>query len=340
MKIICAYSSVEFQVEHFPYTLSSPDSIHPVFHIPQKKLLAHLGKWAEGGFTPTDSYLYCLALLNSSGLIHWYTSAKRTPFTPAIIAQCIDPLARAVIKLNTVSEPEKFFPSFSITPETCSLQNLPEWIKDWESAYRDMKDGYRSAHDSRKLLNRETALARLIKSPHAPISKIAPQIAEWAAEAGNFPHFSIDNPFLKNSKISLRSYWISLIIKCCRKENIFSLHRPDLEELLTHCEDNSPLGTIYSSHLFQVLRQTIAKSKDFLGLDSLGSYTLLEDNAQKDVESANILALVNAAPLDQPKREDYPSDFKFLQAKLRWDLAKKAGLGKPKEPPEADEVPA
>lgn len=325
MKITCAYSGLEFQVEHFPFSLSSSQSVHPVFEIPQKKLLSLLGKWASGGLTQTDSYLYCLALLNSSELIHWHCAAKRTPFTASIIAQCIEPLSRAVIKLNTVTEPERIFPSFAITPDTANLQNLPEWIKDWESAYQEMKDGYRSAHDSRKLLQREAALARLIKSPHAPLPKIAQHIAEWAAQAGSFPQFLIDSPFRKSQKISLRDYWMELIIRSCKKENIFALSRKDLEELLSHCEEHIPLGSIYSQHLFQVLRTTIARNKDFLGLDSLGSYTLLEENAKQDVEAANILALVNAAPSEAPKREDYPSDFKYLQAKLRFDLARKAG---------------
>lgn len=325
MKVICSYSGLEFQVEHFPFSLSSPSCHHPIFDIPQKKLLSLLGKWAAGEFTQTDSYLYCLALLNSSELIHWYTPAKRTPFTPSIVAQNIEALSRAVIKLNTVTEPEKVFPSFAVTQETSSLVNLPEWIKDWESAYQDFKDGYKSAHDSRKLLAREAALARLIKSSHAPVHKISQQIADWAAEAADFPRFSIPSPFHKDRFLSLREYWITLIIKCCKKENIFSLNRKDLEELLSHCEEHIPLGSIYSQHLFSVLRNTISRSRDFLGLDSLGSYTLLEDSAKQDVESANLLALVNAAPSEEPKREDYPSDFKFLQAKLRWDLAKKAG---------------
>lgn len=336
MKVLCSYSGLEFEVQHFPYSLSSGETCHPIFHIPQKKLLSLLGKWASNSFTQEDSYLYTLALLNSSSLIHWYTPAKRTPFTPSLVAQCIQPLASAVIKLNTVTEPERVFPSFAITKETCTLQNLPEWIKDWESAYKDLKDGYRSAHDSRKLLAREAALARLIKSPHAPIPKIAQQIAEWAAQAGDFPRFLIQNPFSpRGPQISLRDYWIQLIIRSCKKEQIFSLSGKDLQELLDHCEEHIPLGSIYSQHLFSTLRTTIARNKDFLGIDSLGSYTILEDNAKKDVEAANILALVNAAPLEPPKREDYPSDFKFLQAKLRYDLAKKAGLGKAEEGGEA-----
>lgn len=327
MKVLCAYSGVEFQVEHFPFYLSSPTTIHPVFDIPQKKLFSLLRKWSEGEMTQVDSYLYTLALLNSSELIHWYTSAKRTPFTPAIIAQNVENLCRALLKLHTVPNPETVFPSFAITQETSSLQNLKEWISDWEQAYKDFKDGYRSAHDSRKLLNKEAALQRLIKSPHAPVHKIASQIASWAAQAGSFPTFLISSPFLKNTKITCSDYWQTLIIRCAKNENVYALSEKDLQELLDHCETNIPVGSIYSNHLFSVLRKGIAKNKDFLGLSTLGSYTLLETQASQDVEAANMISLINSAPEDEPKREDYPSSFRYLQAKLRWDAARRAGKG-------------
>lgn len=322
MKVLCAYSGVEFQVEHFPFYLSSPTTIHPVFEIPQKKLFSLLRKWSEQEFTPTDSYLYTLALLNSSELIHWYSAAKRTPFTTAIVAQNIESLCRALLKLHTVPNPETVFPSFAITKDTAGLQNLPHWIADWEQAYKDFKSGYRSAHDSRKLLDKEAALQRLIKSPHAPIQKIASQIAEWAAQAGSFPTFLISSPFAKNIQLSCSDYWKTLIVRCAKNENIYALSQKDLEELLSHCEENIPTGSIYSNHLFTVLRKGLEKNKDFLGFSSAGSYTLLESQADQSVEAANMLAIINAAPTEEPKREDYPSSFKFLQAKLRWDAAK------------------
>lgn len=324
MKVICAYSGIEFQVEHFPYHLSSSQSVHPVFEIPQKKLFSLLRKWSEQEFTPTDSYLYTLALLNSSELIHWYSAAKRTPFTAAIIAQNVEGLIRALLKLHTVPNPETVFPSFAITPETSGLQNLPHWIADWEQAYKDFKDGYRSAHDSRKLLQREAALQRLIKSPHAPIPKIASQIAAWAAQAGSFPSFLISSPFHKGLQISCSDYWQTLIIRCAKNENVYGLKTEDLQELLEHCEENIPHGSIYSNHLFTLLRKGLERNRDFLGTFSLGSYTLLEESAKNDVEAANMLSIINAAPAEEPKRENFPSAFRYLQAKLRWDAAQKS----------------
>jgi hypothetical protein len=331
MKILCAYSGIEFSVEHFPYYLSNSQSVHPIFEIPQKKLLSKLKVWSEGELSPTESYLYTLAILNSSELIHWYTAAKRTAFTPSIIAQNMEGLTKAILKLNTVSDPASVFPSFAITKETADLKNLKEWIADWEQAYKDFKDGYKSAHDSRKLLAREAALQRLIKSPHAPVHKISSQIAAWAAQAGSFPTFLISSPFIKNTQITCSDYWQTLIIRCAKNENIYALNQQDLEELLSHCEEHIPIGSIYSNNLFSVLRKGLAKNKDFLGLSTLGSYTLLETQAEQDVEAANLLSIINSAPSEEPKKEDYPSSFRYLQAKLRWDAAKKSGKIQPKK---------
>mgnify|MGYP000735790344 CR=1 FL=1 len=54
-KILCAYSGIEFSCEHFPITLHARESYHPIFNVPQKKLLSYLGKWAGNELTPTDN---------------------------------------------------------------------------------------------------------------------------------------------------------------------------------------------------------------------------------------------------------------------------------------------
>lgn len=332
MKILCAYSGIEFSCEHFPYSLSARETTHPVFNIPQKKLLSLASKWAsQSAFTPTDSYLYFLALLNSSDLIHWHCPVRKTPFTDSIVAQNMESLLRTVIKLNTVSDPTKIFPSFAITPDSATLSNVQHWLESWDEAYNDFKSGYRSAYDSKKLIQREAALARMIKNPHAPPAKIASQIADWAAIAGSFPTFPIPSPWINGLQISISDYWKTIIIRCAKNEQIFALNRKDMQELLDHCLDNIPLGSLYSSTLFTLLRKAIEKNADFLGLDSMAvPYEILDSST--DVQSANIKALINSAPIEEPLREDFPTQFKYLQAKLRYDAARRAGLrGEPNE---------
>jgi hypothetical protein len=50
-----------------------------------------------------------------------------------------------------------------------------------------------------------------------------------------------------------------------------------------------------------------------------------------NVEAANMKAIIDSAPLEQPKRESYPTQFKYLQAKLRWEMSQKFKRSAPKK---------
>lgn len=325
MKILCSRSGVEFTCEHFPGTFYSREAYHPVFSLPQKRLLSYTGKWAGNELTRTDSYLLFLAILSSSDQIDFRSPAVRTEQTDSIIALNMEHLVRTVIKLNSVTAPSVVFPRFVISPETKGLQNVHHWIEAWETAYQDFQDGYKSAHESRKLIIRETALQRMIKNPHKSISEYAGQIAEWAALAGEFPQFLVQSPF-NNLQITCSDLWKSIITRAARDEYLYQIPAPDLQELIEHCEDKIPVGSIYSNALFKLLRHAQERQKNFLGLgdiDVRSTYTLLDESTT--VEAANMRALVDSAPLEQPRPEQYPTKFKYLQAKLRWEMAQKYG---------------
>lgn len=324
MKILCGLSGIEFNCDHFPAYLHARESHHPIFNIPQKKLLSYVGKWAGNELTVTDSYLLFLAILNSSDLVEFRTPAVKTPFTDSIIAQNMESLVRTVIKLNTVTNPAVVFPRYIIGPETKNLQNVKYWIQNWHEAYKEFQDGYRSAHNNDKLVRRENALERLIKNPHKPIAAYASQIADWAALAGEFPNGNIPSPFT-SLQIPLSQYWKEVIIRCANETSLFSIPRTDLEDLLEHCEQNIPVGSIYSNALFKILRHALERQKNFLGLGDLdisrSTYQILSED--DSTESANIKAMVDSAPEHEPKPEEYPTRFAYLKAKLRWDMARK-----------------
>jgi hypothetical protein len=325
MKALCSISSIEFEVQYFPGTLYSREVSHPVFYMPQKKLLAYLSKWSTpGAFTETDSYLLFLALLNSSELIHFRVPVFRDTHTAAIVANNMEHLAKTLIRINTVSTPSFNFPQFVITPETRYLQNVVHWINAWDDAYKDFKDGYRSAHENQKLIRREGALEKLIKNPYRNDNTYANAIAEWAAQAGEFPTFTINHP--NGTKISCDDYWKQIIVRACKDDNIFAIDRKDLTELLEHCEEYIPIGSIYSNNLFKHLRHAMEKQKNFLGIGDIdisskvgGGYTFI--SPADSVESANIRAMIQAAPANEPKRESYPSQIAYMRALMRWTLA-------------------
>lgn len=328
MKILCSISGIEFNCDYFPGTFFSRETYHPIFHLPQKRLLSYTHKWASGELTRTDSYLLFLAILNSSEQVEFRVPVFRNESTDSIVAINMEPLVRTIIKINTVTTPAVVFPRFVISPDTRYLQNVQHWIECWKDGYQQFLDGYKSAHESRKLINREAALQRMIKNPHKTVSEYAGQIAEWSAIAGDFPTFLTKSPF-NSLQIPLSEYWKAIILKAARDEYLHSIPARDLQELLDHCEDKIPVGSIYSHALFKLLRHAQERQKNFLGLgdiDVRSTYSMLGES--QDAESANMRALIDSAPEEQPRPEQYPTRFAYIRAKLRWDMAKKYGSDK------------
>jgi len=330
MKVLCSYSSLEFSCEHFPGVLHSREACHPIFQVPQKRLLGFLGKWAASELTPIDSYLLYLSILKSTDLVEFRVPAIRTELTSQIIAQTMEKLSILVSRINSVPNPEEVFPLFIISPETKDLSNVSTWLDIWESSFQEFKSGKFRDYDNRKLAQREFALSRLIRSQHRPIKSYAKQIADWAAVAGDFPTFNITSP-ISSLPVSLSDYWKTIIIRCAKEESIYLLNGKDLQELLEHCETNIPIGSLHSHALFECLRKANSKLINFLGIDShsvlskspVNSFTILSQETSH--EAANMRALIDSAPEEEPKEINYKTKFEYLKAKLRWEMAKKYG---------------
>lgn len=326
MKILCAYSSIEFTVDHFPASLFSREAYHPIFDLPQKRLIGYIGKWSAGDLTPIDSYLLFLAVLRSTDLVQFRVPAIRTDRTPTIIAQHMEPLMKIVIRMNTVMNPSVHFPHTALTPETKSLDNVHHWIYNWQQAYQDFIDGKVRDYDDRKLQRREAALERLIKSPHREISSYASQIADWASDAAEFPTFKTINRFT-GQEVICSEYWKHIILRAASDDYVYGINREDLEELIEHCETNLYQGTVFYHALLKLLRSAREKQKNFLSLGDIDiKGTTFKILTQTDtVESANMQAAILSAPLNPPKLEDYPTKFAYMRAKLNYDMQKKYG---------------
>jgi hypothetical protein len=123
-------------------------------------------------------------------------------------------------------------------------------------------------------------------------------------------------------------YWKLIISRCANENQVFSIPRNDLVELLEHCEENISIGSIFSNALFKVLRHALDRQKNYLGLGDLdlssGSYKIL--NPSDSVESANLHAMIQSAPKSKPTPEQYPTKMEYMKAKLRWDLMQKGNM--------------
>ncbi len=326
-KILCSHSGIEFTCEHFPVYLHSRECSHPIFSVPQKKLLAYASKWSAGELTPTDSYLLFLALLHSTDQVEFRVPAQRTLQTDQIVANNMESLFHVVGKINIIKHPAFVIPRFVFSPETKNLDTAHYWILAWESCLEDFTSGYvaarKNAKTAEELSRRESALEKLIRSAQKDIMYYAGSLAEWAAIAGNFPDVQVqETPF---GRITLAEYWKAIIRRCCRAESIFLIPRSDLDELYEHCQDNIDQGSIFSFTLMNLLRSGRAKHSGFLGLTDLdsSSNTFQILNAEDSVETANKLMMIQSAPTEEPKASQYATRIAYLRDKAKWDMAQR-----------------
>lgn len=328
MKILCSLSGLEFSCDYFPGTFYSKETYHPIFNLSQHRLLSYAGKWAAGELTPNDSYLLFLAILRSTGRVEFRTPVFRNEMTNSIIAQNMEHLMKITTKINTIVNPAVVFPKYVISADTRMLSNVRYWLDNWYSCYAEFQSGKIKDWDNRKLLARENALERLIKNPHKSLKEIAPQIAEWAATASEFPTGSVPSPWKAGEQITIDSYWKQIIVKCAGDFGMLGIPKIDVADLLEHCEVNIPIGTIFSNALFKILRGALERQKNFLGFDvdaSTPKFTFLGDapTATDDVETANLKLIVGRATIEEPQRKDYANSFLYLKAKVAWDMAQK-----------------
>lgn len=326
--IVCAYSGLAIKVEHFPMTLQERECSHPIFLLPQHKLLSYASKWSTGQLTPIDSYLLFLALLNSSELIEWRTSAHyRVGQMDAKVAANMEALIRIIGKVNLIKHPKFALPSFAITKDTCTLENVHYWIQAWHEAFLDFMKGYKEQTEQEKIVRREYALERMIRATDLKQSKkYAGALANWAELAGNFPTFAILHPIKKNP-LTLAEYWKEIIVACIREEKIFQYPTKDVAELIEHCEDNIPHGSISAAALMDLIRTGRDSQSSYLCLAEFDLDAIREGRVAKEdiVETTNKLAIIQKAPMHEPARHEYSSDLEFTKAKLGWKMKQRYG---------------
>ena len=306
--------------------------------MPQKKLLEYRTKWLARELTDIDEYLLFLATLHSTDLIHFRVPAVRTEQTPAIVANNLEALFKIVGRFNYISNPSVLFPQFVIGPETKDLANVRHWIEAWNDRYETFRAGKIRDVEDREDARREAALERLVKNPHRPPSSYAAKLADWAKSAGSFPKFTVTSPLHQNTKVSCADYWAEIIERAVRNSYIFEVPDNDLSELVEHCEQNIPIGTIYSYLLRRALQAATKRKSSFIDLGDADiasarqKYGILRPNAS--VEDANLQVMVQLAPTEEPMREHYPSKLAFLKAKVRYQMAVKYSTGSHQEHPE------
>ncbi len=322
-KFFCGLSGIECEVSYLPLKLSSREYAHPVFFLPQSKLLGLFSQFSKEQFTDTESYLLFLALLNSTELVEFRVPAKHTARTAAITNTWMNDLTEIVFKINTIKNPAVQFPRFVISPDTADLKNAGQWIQIWNKKYQEFLDGNKTRARLETLDALETRVHRLILDPNASPEKYATHLANWAEIAASFPVFTVTTSL---GVMGINEYWKTIIRKCFNQKAMFDIPAEDVDELYNHCCESLELGTLYSSSLLKLLKEGKERQISYLGLGDLAtlngelSYQIL-DESDDSTQNANMIALISSAPKQEPRREDYPSMFEFQRARIKYKAA-------------------
>jgi hypothetical protein len=335
MKFICKYSGLEIQTSHFPGYIHTATVCHPAFELDAHKILSYAPKFLAGQLTETDQYLLFLAGLHSTSLVSWRTQAQYNAKTMQICAQNMHTLFSVLSKLDVFKHPSFACPRYIISADTRNLASIRYWLASWLKAYEDFNNGYRSVSLQNRIIRREAALERLIKS-RRPTESYAKVLADWASLAGDFPKFSVTVGTDSNARtLSCSEYWKEIIVRIGKKDSIWTISQQDLQELITHCEDNIEAGSIYSHTLMKYLRTAYEDISNPLGFGVKTSFKILDDmedsaatsEQPESIEAQNLRTILSTAASEEPRQENYPTKFEYIKAKMIWQLAQKKGFG-------------
>lgn len=343
MKAICRYSNIPFEIQYFPFTLSSSkekeESItHPAFLLSTRRLTGLIPRYLDGSLSSTDTRLLFLSLLHSTTLVSFKTAAIPED---SIIEKHLLSVASIATFISTQDAPHNIFPSFIITKENASLEHISSLLDTWNDTKSAINAGLRKLGEERES-NRERAMERLARASSKDLTTYAKRLADWADKAASFPTFSVTRADALGGieTIPCNQVWKELIISCGKKNiNVWEVNSGDLQDILDHLENNLELGTIYSNALFKLLENVIDRQNNFLGIDLDAPYAILSGHgepsadatAAQKIEDNAILSMIADAPHTEPVKSDYASIVEYFRALGKWKTAQKFLASKGKQ---------
>lgn len=318
MKVICSLSGLEFETPLFK-NLHIPvgETYHPFLDLPESKLNDLYSAWLNRSLTAEESYLLFVYLLKLSKLVLW-----RAPIQPeaasrdSLVACNMQKVFRISSLMASLDHPYFVAPQVIISEENCDLDTIGEWVILWQQAYADFIDGLADAQFHDALMTKQAALEKFIKSPQIPPEKYAHVLADWAAMAVNFPPY-------------IAEYWKELIVRCHSLEDLISIPTVDLSELIEHCEQNLDeytIGSIFSNTLYTCLSEAWERKHDFFGTKGKAGFIQIDTESQDHKATLEVIA---SAPVNEPTRNQYVSEFEYRKAIMSWRIATKYTMQTP-----------
>ena len=318
--VTCAISGLEYKVPHVPVTLANRETAHPIFYLPQKKLLGIYSRYHKGHLTPTDSYLLFLALIHSTDSVAFTETITLKPAhvdTQKLIANNIKQLVDVIWQTDAIEHPSFKQPSYIIRPDTADLSCISGWIAAWKQNIYDFKYSRASEAEYEKLTKLENKLSYIMRVGLHD-ANLSNAVANWADMAAAFP-------------LAKRELYKATIRKCFNCKVMFSTPKELLIEIKEYCEENIEAGSEHFHVLMETLKEGYRNHMDYLGTiptlesltsipsDSISSYTL--HSIDESVEETNIKAAIAKAPATEPVRHNYSDPVAYVRDKLRFRVA-------------------
>lgn len=319
MKLQCPKSGVRYTID-CGYGTGRVD--HPIFKLPAKSLLEFsLSAYIAGSLKPDDLHLLGCALVNQLPLDAWNATVTVTEsLWPTVIKQ----LATTVARMD--GRELEYVPKFRIDRQNADLSNLDSYLEAVniaiDTARFDPTESRRALNSKNSQSELTEKLFKILRDGEQKLRerhKLPQLIAQWAATAGNFPREKVT---FGNNRISLRDYWRQLIIIAFSKDSVNQLigsivTKGDYAELIEHCEQSIPYGSLHTDTLLNTLRGAVDILKEFKpNSRDVNARDILEDGAE----------LAPVVPVEKPSssapvRSAFASSLDYIKARSRWAVS-------------------
>jgi hypothetical protein len=284
-----------------------------------------------GDLQPPEQVLLFLALINSTGSVIWHDpfhiSTNETQ-DMALIEGNMHKTLSAVYKLNELSVCATFeIPKFvcSRHGDTNTVMGLLRAVEAWELAIDDFTNRKSNVDAAQKLLRIEMILERLLRMQKQKPDAFAKKLADWAVVSAEFPTYEIVRG---HTQWICAEYWREMIRRCVLGVRLIEIPSDDLIDLIEYCEEEIPHGSIYAATLMTILRQSVRKQREYLGLPAhkgIRVFSIVPATAEEHAQHANDIARLKqmalVAPENKPERKDFLDTFVYLRAISRWEAA-------------------
>jgi len=348
MKCICPISAVHYEVLGISYS-SRMDKIslpqfptatifsapHPIFNVPQTFLLSRTKDWVELRLGDIESRLLFLALLKSTGLVHFQCAAEPSVKT---VSQNMSELLR-MISWHVEMKGKFHLPQYIVAQDTKYLTEISHFIQSWNDAKNEYVNRRQKSLLSIRADSLEDRIMAKLKSSAIDPDRYAKLMLQWAMDASNLPDKT------EADKI-IRQQWIDTF---CIKENDMAIYRANLvhlEDMYEYFQENLNVAYNYSivTAVMERLRDRIRRVKGGVLGYLMGdrsykdSFIILDEDEYDNItggenignsigrksnnEGINILNTISDAPIQEPKKSDYPNLVEYIRAKAKWNLSK------------------